>query len=203
VLYRAKAIPSKGPEELGGSRIRTADLNCRRDILYCMTSSRKSFEGGGSSSLSSTAWGPAGHWSGGDEQLLVHHLLYTFVYTVTTIILLLFSTSVIVLSQSMSSAPFPWLSPPSHWEGRSEQMTAWCWVTCRVKSQHHVIIQSPFQLLVLPTNFTPLIQVTSLQNCTVCYELFLSSPIAFPLLCALSKYSSLLCFWVRNGLIKW
>jgi len=45
-----------------------------------MTSCRRSFEGGGSSSCSLLLLrGLAGHWLVGGEQLLVHHLLYTYI----------------------------------------------------------------------------------------------------------------------------
>lgn len=36
-------------------------------------------------SLSSAAWGFAKHWSMGGEQLLMHSLLYIFIYTYTYI----------------------------------------------------------------------------------------------------------------------
>jgi len=60
-----------------------------------MTSHGRSFEGDGSAcGFLLLSGGPAGHWSEGGEQLLVHHLLYTFTYVyifVIIIILFLFS----------------------------------------------------------------------------------------------------------------
>jgi len=53
VLYRAKAILREEPKELGGNRIRMADLNWPKgySIPYHMTSSGMSFEGSGCISL--------------------------------------------------------------------------------------------------------------------------------------------------------
>ena len=48
----------------------------QRDIPYHMTSSGRGFEGGGSSSHSLPL---LGHWLGGAEPPLLHHLLHTFV----------------------------------------------------------------------------------------------------------------------------
>jgi len=79
-LYRAKATLSKRPKKLGGDRIRTADLNWPRgysipyDIMWKKLGRRWEFI-----SLLLLE-GPPGHWAGGGEQLLVHHLLYTFIY---------------------------------------------------------------------------------------------------------------------------
>ena len=49
----------------------------QRDIPYHMTSSGRGFEGGGSSSHSLPL---LGHWLGGAEPPLLHHLLHTFIY---------------------------------------------------------------------------------------------------------------------------
>jgi len=63
-----RAFTAKGARSGGGNSIRTE--NGQRDIPYRVTSHGRSFEGGDL----------VGHWSGGGEQLFVHHLLYAFIY---------------------------------------------------------------------------------------------------------------------------
>jgi len=77
VLYRAKAILSKGPKEMGGNRIRTADLNWPKgySIPYDIRCN-ENFEGSESSFLFLLlAVGLDWHWLMGGEQLLVDYLL--------------------------------------------------------------------------------------------------------------------------------
>jgi len=82
---------------------------------YHETSCGRSFEGNEVDLFfSSTAQGLAGHLSGGGEQPLVHHLLYTFMYFVLTIIFSLFS---ILINTLISTYEFYFFScPPFHWE---------------------------------------------------------------------------------------
>jgi len=73
-----------------------------------MTSCRKSFEGSGSSSCSLLLLkGLAGHQLEGGKQLLVHHLLYTFInmyiYIVIAIIFFLFFFFPSILANSYIS----------------------------------------------------------------------------------------------------
>ena len=80
MLYRAKAILSEGPKELGGHSIRTTDLNWPEvysipyDIMWKELWREWKFI-----LLSLLTGGLAGHQSVGGEQLLVHYLLYTFI----------------------------------------------------------------------------------------------------------------------------
>lgn len=76
MLYRTNSICSEGHKELGGNRISTDDFNWPKSIAYHMTLCGRSFEGDGSSSSSLPV--QAGHRLEGSEQLLVYHLLYTF-----------------------------------------------------------------------------------------------------------------------------
>ena len=77
-----------------------------------MTSSGRIFEGGGSSSLSILLLeGPVGHWVGDDEELLLHHLLYTFIYTVITIFLFSISVNSFISTHKFHFVFFLILSP--------------------------------------------------------------------------------------------
>ena len=110
----------------------------QRDIPYHMTSSGRGFGRGGSSPHSLPL---LAHCLGGAEPLLLHHLLYAFIYihSYTCIYLyihpLLLSFSLPLerdFSQHMTSTFFffpPQFSPPSHWEGGSKQKTVWCSTT--------------------------------------------------------------------------
>ena len=74
LLYRAKAICSKGPKELGGNRIRTADLNWPKGYSRPHDIVQNEFEGDGSSSgLFPCLWASWASVEGG-KQLLIHHL---------------------------------------------------------------------------------------------------------------------------------
>lgn len=80
MLYRVKAILSKVPKEPGGNRIRRADLNCPKgySIPYdVMQMFGIRWDSLGSLLLFKEL---AGHRTGGDEKLLVHHLLNTYMY---------------------------------------------------------------------------------------------------------------------------
>ena len=76
--HTCKAILSEGPKELWGDRIRTADLNCPKGYSM-LRDIKQQFEGGWSSSRSSTALGDSWALVGSGEKLLVHHLLYTLI----------------------------------------------------------------------------------------------------------------------------
>jgi len=81
VLYRAKAILSKGSKELGGNRIRIAVLNCPKGYSVPYDIKQKEFWWGWEfSHFFSLLEGWSGHWSGDGEQLLMHCFLYTFIY---------------------------------------------------------------------------------------------------------------------------
>lgn len=75
-----RPFPMKGPRSW--ERTKSGQLILARDIPYHMTSHRRSFEGSWKfTSLSYVAWGaPASHQPVGGEQLLLHHLLHTFIY---------------------------------------------------------------------------------------------------------------------------
>ena len=73
--------------------------------------------------LSPTAWGLAGCCSGSSEQLLVHHLCYTFV-----VIIILFS---VLVNSFLSTLQFDFVlfvivSPITLGIGESEQIAVWC-----------------------------------------------------------------------------
>jgi len=73
--------------------------------------------------LSPAAWGLAGCCSGSSEQLLVHHLFYTFV-----VIIILFS---VLVNSFLSTLQFDFvlfviLSPITLGTGESEQTAVWC-----------------------------------------------------------------------------
>jgi len=88
-LYRAKAIRSEGPKELGAKRIRTADLNLqKRDSIAHAEGLLKGMEVHRSLPLFE---GMAGHCLVGSGQLLMHHFLYTFIHIDIATILFLFS----------------------------------------------------------------------------------------------------------------
>lgn len=72
-LLLAKGL--EGAKELGGD----SWLEMAKQIFHTTWQhAQEVWKGGGSSSLSFTAWGLAGHQLGGGEQLLVHCLLYFF-----------------------------------------------------------------------------------------------------------------------------
>ena len=61
---------------------------------------------------------PAGHWSGVGRQLLMHHLLCTFIYIWIVVTVILFLVSILVNSfiSTTCSTFFSWYSPSSYWE---------------------------------------------------------------------------------------
>ena len=136
MLYRAKATLSKGPKELGGDRIRTADLNCPRRYSIPYDNTWKEFwRRWEFISLFCFLGGSARHGSGGGDQLLVHHLLlYAYIY-IHLHNYYLFSFLYLSKSQSMSSTFYP--NSATHTTGKegSEKMTVWCSSICRVKPQ--------------------------------------------------------------------
>ena len=91
-LLLSSATESQGhlqqrAQEAGGSRVRTADLDWPKGHSIPYSIMWKEFwRGWECISLSSAAWGLAGHWLGGGEQLLVHHLLYTFIFLFSTLV---------------------------------------------------------------------------------------------------------------------
>jgi len=96
VFYWAKAIHSKEPKELGQDKIRTADLTGQRDnpyhtIQYQTKGVLK--EVGVHLLLFHCLQGLAEHQLEDGEQLLVHRLLYTFIYMVITIFIFLIFTN--------------------------------------------------------------------------------------------------------------
>ena len=132
MLYRAQAVCSQGPKELGGSRIRTADWNWPGgySIPYDITW-KEFWRGWEFILLSSFAWGLSGHWSLGSKQLLVHHLLYTFIYMcVFVIIIILFLFSILVNSCiSTHEFYFVFLNSLPNPTGKGELCAAEpCWI---------------------------------------------------------------------------
>ena len=101
---------------------------------------KESFEGDGSSSLFSAAWHqPAGHLSADAEQLLVHHLLYIFIYISHNYypFPFLHLSKYVYLNPQILLSIFFLLILSSHPTGkeRSEQMTAQWLATCYIKPQ--------------------------------------------------------------------
>ena len=115
----------------------------QRDIPYHMTSSGRGFGRGGSSSHSLPL---LAHCLGGAEPLLLHYLLYAFIYILSYTCIYLYIHPLLLsfslplerdFSQHMSSTFFfpPYFSPPSHREGGSKRRTVWCSATHRLKPQ--------------------------------------------------------------------
>lgn len=110
MLCRAKAICCERPKELGGSRTSTADLNWPLASHVIRHHAEAVLQGGGSSSHSLSVFrGWTGHQSGDSEQMLVNHLLYTFIYIYVFFLISILVNSFILSHESyfvfFSSAP--------------------------------------------------------------------------------------------------
>lgn len=136
MLCRAKAICCERPKELGGSRTSTADLNWPLASHVIRHHAEAVLKGGGSSSHSlSVLRGWTGHQSGDSEQMLVNHLLYTFIYIYVFFLISILVNSFILPHESYFVF-FQFSSPHLTGKGGSEQMTVWCYATCQVKPQY-------------------------------------------------------------------
>lgn len=128
-----------------------------------MTSSGRSFEGGGSSSLSlSLSLSPAA-WGDG-KKLLVHHLLYTFIYSHKySLFPLLVSCLISSHKFYLSFFHFILFLHPAGKRGVSKGLCV-CWAICWVKPQQfctilchtgHVRMSSGSWVLVLMSTLIP------------------------------------------------
>lgn len=156
-VVQTEDILSKGSDELGGNRVRTADLNGPNgysvpyDIKW-----KESWRGWEFIWLSYAAQELSGLESRVGEQLLLHHLLYSvryrYRYRYTGITIILFLVFILVNIFHLNPQvffPTSLLHPTGN--GASERMTVWCWGTCWVKP--HLLVSLILQIRLTTTKY--------------------------------------------------